>query len=816
MKTANILKASLLMGVVVAVSSCTEEKIYGIDPNGIPQASDYAIKVDVDQSTNQVNLTLTDKSGNPAKAVYPVWKVYTKANPVMSTRPVYSDIITVAGDYDVEVQVANHHGISDGVQTASIHIENTMVDFTPYIKNLTDNSAKVWQIAANEQGHLGCGTPGGEGLDWWSAVPYDKKDWGVYDNRMTFTDNGGNSTGLYTYDPGASGTIYINKEITDLDPYSAYNPNDDNDYCAPAEKQETTFTLSPEGTDLYLVFPAGTLLGYLPNMDAYNNPKFKVYSITKNKIELSIDNGGIAWHYIFKPEGADAGDKPFEGFKYNSEFNLWKDAPIYLAETFFADGGWSMIDQPEIELSNERIFFHTPAGMGNDQWQGQVKINSGIIVSSENTYDFSMYLNAPVDCDITVKPHLLGDDGVFFVADKQHFDAGGSYYYFSDVKGFDGEVQLVLDFGGYPDIDIEIKNIVLKDHANDDGTVLPNEGGDDEDPAVAVDWVAVDSPDNLYNQIEGDVEVSFWYAPGWNQIADPDLTREGNRSFSFTLPEATSDQWQAQFNYKTGINIDPEKFYDVKCIVISDKDFNGVTFKLTHEQMKEDGSGTEDVGEFAMSREAVEAYEEHIFSYVNVPGIPTDNLKVVFDFGGNPANTNIIIKDIIIQEHRGPKELTWVGVDSDENLYKAANIESMEAWTADNSWTEIERPEIIQNGNNYFELVYSVSPGTNQWQAQFQYKTDLSFPDDKTYDFRVTINPTCDIAGATIKPCDAIDEDNIYWDTKRVDLEAYEDNIVILEGVHAPISVFKMAFDFAGVQAGDKIIIKDIIIQEHK
>ena len=46
----------------------------------------------------------------------------------------------------------------------------------------------------------------------------------------------------------------------------------------------------------------------------------------------------------------------------------------------------------------------------------------------------------------------------------------------SDVPGIDAAaVKMVFDFGGNPDdTEVTISNIVLKDHAIDDGTVLPN------------------------------------------------------------------------------------------------------------------------------------------------------------------------------------------------------------------------------------------------------------------------------------------------------------------------------------------------------
>lgn len=50
-----------------------------------------------------------------------------------------------------------------------------------------------------------------------------------------------------------------------------------------------------------------------------------------------------------------------------------------------------------------------------------------------------------------------------------------------------------------------------------------------------------DSEFNLWLKSEHKIN-SFWYAPGWNQIADPSCSFSTDM-ISLTLPEATTDQW---------------------------------------------------------------------------------------------------------------------------------------------------------------------------------------------------------------------------------------------------------------------------------
>ena len=634
-------RGAALAGALIALAACSEETYETVSQAGIPQAGDYNIVVKVDPETNQYTLNIDKPQG-----VYPIFKIYTKNNPVITTQDGYSDIVLIAGDYKVEMQVGNRNGISEGVQTSTIHIENTIYDFTPYMRNLTDNASKTWQIAKDLPGHLGCGPAYSEGLEWWSAAPNDKAAWGVYDNKMIFTSNGGESTGLYTYDPGESGTIYVNTGITDLAPYSQYNTNDGQDYCAPAEVQaDRQFQLVAEGADLYLVLPQGTLLGYLPNVDAYNSPKFKVHSVSRNKVDLSITNADIAWHYTLAP--FVEGPKPFTGFKYDSEFNLWKDAAISIAGYYYAPG-WAQIADPEVDLTNEVITVNLPTAT-TDQWQAQVHINTGIALEAGKTYDFSCILNSSNDNagGITVKPHPEGDDNTFLTADRFPVEAGADkVVWLSDVAGFDcANLVLTLDFGGCPDNTVvTVSNIVLKDHANDDGTVLPSEEEEPVEPEQPVSWVDVDSADNLFTGAAGD--YGYYYAPGWAQIANPETTVEG-RAYTLFLPEATTDQWQAQFSIPTNIVTTADKKYDFRVTFESDQDLPGVTFKCV-----KPGGGDNDNIFYMADRVVVPAYEEVTYKWVNKDGIDIENMTIFFDFGGNPAGTTVKIKDIIVQEHR--------------------------------------------------------------------------------------------------------------------------------------------------------------------
>lgn len=638
MKKSNIIfRSCLAAGAVIALGACSQESIFEPNANGIPQASDYQIGVSVDE-LNNVELNILDKNGATAKGVYPIWYVNGSTRP--STSLTYRDLLTIAGDYPVEMKVGNANGVSDGTVTGTIHIENTIFDFTPYMRALTDNSSKEWAVDATADGNMGCGPDAGNPTGWWNGGPGCKEAEGVYENILTFTDNGEETTGGYSYNPGKSGSFYVNTGVKSLPGYEVNNPGNGEDFRVEAHEVVTTFSLAPEGANLYLTLPANTPFPYIPTEAAFDAPKYRVVSCNKNSVTLVQDLDGISWQYIIAPK---AEDTTFKGFKFDSPFNLWKDATVSLQSTYFTPAGWAGGLEPAVcEVAADKITVKTPAEMGGDQWMGQVHVLTDIQLSAAETYDFSCFIDCPVDSKVTVKVQKDGDDGVSLNGQDQiPFTADGSCYYFTDAPGFDGTLKIAFDFGGYPDTEFVISNIVLKKHSDDDGTVLPDQPGEPSEPEQPVTWVGVDSADNLFNGAKYTYE--YYYAPAWAQIADPKMT-EGANSWTLELPEATSDQWQAQFKMATDLATSADKRYDFRVTFYSDKELPGVTFKCVL-----DG---DDNTFYMADRLHVPEYEDATFKWVDLPGIDMSKMKIVFDFGGNQANTKVTVKDIIVQEHR--------------------------------------------------------------------------------------------------------------------------------------------------------------------
>ncbi|ADV43666.1 MAG: PKD domain-containing protein [Bacteroides helcogenes] len=152
-----------------------------------------------------------------------------------------------------------------------------------------------WMWNYTVDGHFGCGETVDNPLGWWSCGSKGKDGFGMYDDKMTFTEDS------YTFDPGEEGTIFCNKGCT----YDPTLTNDKDDYVAKVKDGEvlkTTYQIVVEGGNHYLVLPAKTIFSYMPADEVYDSPKFLIKRISKDKsiMELASIQSGISWLYQLK------------------------------------------------------------------------------------------------------------------------------------------------------------------------------------------------------------------------------------------------------------------------------------------------------------------------------------------------------------------------------------------------------------------------------------------------------------------------------------------------------------------------------------
>ena len=168
--------ALCISAAALLMTACSPESFNGADPNGIPTMEGVDFNLSVDQETNQMIATY-----NPAAGTYPIWILDGASYSSLNEVGYKND---EAGKHTVELRIGNRNGISQAGLKKEYTFNETKIDYSADFRRIT---GKEWRIANKEVAHMACGPAGTAGTEWWSAQPDDKKAFGVYDDRITFT-----------------------------------------------------------------------------------------------------------------------------------------------------------------------------------------------------------------------------------------------------------------------------------------------------------------------------------------------------------------------------------------------------------------------------------------------------------------------------------------------------------------------------------------------------------------------------------------------------------------------------------------------------
>ena len=597
----------------VALYACSPEDHDDINPASRPSASDINVELQMLDS-NKVAFNLLNSGCTP------IWYFddgsQSTVNGIIKQYP-------VAGDYSVEIKMYDRNGICDGSITKEFSFTETFLNFDNEIAKLTGGSEAVWMIAKDEKAHLACGESADNPTGWWSAMPGDKEGTGLYDDQFIFK-----ADSSYIYNPGADGLTYINKGTSVFGSQAV-----DADYDVANETINGTWKFEYRGSQLYLVLSPKTVLGYLAADAQWNAPEFIVKQVSAKKITLVWTSADISWQYIIVPFSEEPKVE-----------NLWNDN---LESTdFYYAPNWNQIDNPAFTQNGGNYKVSLPSATF-DTWQAQVKLLSTVGSAADKNYDFSVIITPNANHDnVTVKLTQTDDDANYLF--EEHgikIQAGKpNEIKFTGLKGVDAEkLSLVFDFGWNPEnFEAEISDIVFGEHIG-----------------------AVDVPVWNYNP-DGDLtkdaqyqNTTFYaYGDSWTGLSTNVFTTNNDGTWSYKLPDATNLQWQAQLAYISQITASASKKYDFHVKLQSTTDVAGVTIKVTDTKS--------DQLNLVEKRIDLEAGEEYEFFMNGIEGmdIPVDTkvnddgseitgaVKFVFDFGGNPANTEIKISELILQESK--------------------------------------------------------------------------------------------------------------------------------------------------------------------
>lgn len=611
------------------------------DQAKLPQAADFDVQVEVNQETNYVTFNMNNNG------IVPVWIVgatdpIDNANGSKVTGKNYAYTgnglllrFRDEGKHTVEVKAYNAHGISVGSQMVEFTLNNTYrdpFDPAPYIKALSDGSTKTWEWNHTVAGHFGCGPFGGTGTEWWSAGAEEKKDWSLYDDKITF-----GADGSYVYDPG-DGQLYVNANSGVKSEYATGE-----DYLVPWEKTTATYSVESSWNDagveeIYITLPKGTPMSYVADQTELDDPRYlvleskpadmkKCLKLVAN-LKTSGNPDGIAWHYEFVKEGSAGGDvtDPLYG-KTSKTWVLDSEANGHIGcgpDQANAAGWWAAgpNEKAGFGLYDDEITFYADGKyVFNPGADGKIYINKDVTAIGSGTTQSEDY-----DIDWTVQESTYTLNG-----DVLTFPEGVVIGYVANNESVTNPTYVITE-------NTEDKLVIVANFSGISWQYIYKPKPDVFD---------VDGPGNFWKS--ANVSMTYWYSPSdWSGGLNPETETLENNGLKVVIPEGIGgNEWQGQTVFHTDIPMSASKTYDFCVTVEADQDIPAMTFKLAWEGNDNDHAA------FYINDFAVEAGEPATFKMESVvPDVDYDKVVLFIDLGRCTAGTTVTLTKICLQEHK--------------------------------------------------------------------------------------------------------------------------------------------------------------------
>lgn len=611
------------------------------DQAKLPQAADFDVQVEVNQETNYVTFNMNNNG------IVPVWIVgatdpIDNANGSKVTGKNYAYTgnglllrFRDEGKHTVEVKAYNAHGISVGSQMVEFTLNNTYrdpFDPAPYIKALSDGSTKTWEWNHTVAGHFGCGPFGGTGTEWWSAGAEEKKDWSLYDDKITF-----GADGSYIYDPG-DGQLYVNANSGVKSEYATGE-----DYLVPWEKTTATYSVESSWNDagveeIYITLPKGTPMSYVADQTELDDPRYlvleskpadmkKCLKLVAN-LKTSGNPDGIAWHYEFVKEGSAGGDvtDPLYG-KTSKTWVLDSEANGHIGcgpDQSNPAGWWAAgpNEKAGFGLYDDEITFYADGKyVFNPGADGKIYINKDVTAIGSGTTQSEDY-----DIDWTVQESTYTLNG-----DVLTFPEGVVIGYVANNESVTNPTYVITE-------NTEDKLVIVANFSGISWQYIYKPKPDVFD---------VDGPGNFWKSAS--VSMTYWYSPSdWSGGLTPKTETLENNGLKVVIPEGIGgNEWQGQTVFHTDIPMSASKTYDFCVTVEADQDIPAMTFKLAWEGNDNDHAA------FYVNDFAVEAGEPATFKMESVvPDVDYDKVVLFVDLGRCTAGTTVTLTKICLQEHK--------------------------------------------------------------------------------------------------------------------------------------------------------------------
>lgn len=554
--------------------------------------------------------------------------------------------------------------------------------FIPFVKGVTveellagtDGNGKVWIMDAAADGHLGCGETGSAPTGWWSAKAFEKKDFGMYDDELTFYLDG-----RYSFNPGADGKIYVNTGVKSIG--AEFNTTG-SDFDMPYEAFETTYTFDGEK----IVLPAGKIFGYVPNDAFLEDATFYVTELTETTLVgytfTATGNGGgpIAWQYKFKARDVKEPEASIDGTPFEngaaeisaapgqelkvSGINLsekWIDPDFFTQKddntlVFKAIAGDYKVYNLKDWLKVIPLTNGEPATFGNGKaiWvigEGIAKPKGGSApgwVTGEAA-DLPFAQIAADKYQLTA--YVTGPNFKLFGQPDWGMEFGGAMYGTVDLGGF-------FKINGYGESVSGDDGNIWSGAAFEEGWyVLTLTANGDKFDMTAERWKMtqtifdIEGPGNLWRKAT--ITPELWYSPAdWSGTVAPTGVMGEKNSFSATIPEGVGgSEWMAQNKLHAGFPYTAGTMYDFCCTLVADEDMT-ITIKLTGNPEKDSKNQDLPIAIHYDREVNLKADAPLVYKVSNISAeMGSDDFTLIYDFGRSPIGSSIQVTDICFQEH---------------------------------------------------------------------------------------------------------------------------------------------------------------------
>lgn len=164
-----------------------------------------------------------------------------------------------------------------------------------------------------------------------------------------------------------------------------------------------------------------------------------------------------------------------------------------------------------------------------------------------------------------------------------------------------------------------------------------------------INWCDVNSDLNLGKSSNTAGKMTFFWSDNdaWTQTADPGFAY-ADGVYTITVPYATNAEWKGQCSIKEiPISIVKDANYDYSFKINASQDIQRMTFKVNKDPDVKDDPTTA----FYNGTISLKKGDNLVRFAKRTSKFDFDQGKMVFDFGGAPANAVLKISNIIIQKH---------------------------------------------------------------------------------------------------------------------------------------------------------------------